>query len=302
MIESYGFWYGIVRWKAVVYGNHISSVGFDSSKVKINRRLVNLRAGVNKIPGGGQITLAGNKITLSTNDGEECDMYQFTSRNRGYFNAYVRSNVPTVSGLCSQQYVKSKLFRNPMKGKIEVVKQRHCHKKAHFANVCRRRGLNGQRLKNCVFDLCAGLSKRDEKKLIKIARRQKHIKLKRIIKRGRLPLIGRIGVVRRIRRIKVHRKHHRHHRHHRHHHHHGFLHRLIHRLHHHHHHNHFLHPTRFHVPIPIIRQIRRREEIRRIEHHEERRAEIRREEHHQEVRREIRREEHHAAAPAPRRR
>jgi len=90
-------------------------------------------------------------------------MYQFTSRNRGYFNAYVRSNVPTVSGLCSQQYVKSKLFRNPMKGKIEVVKQRHCHKKAHFANVCRRRGLNGQRLKNCVFDLCAGLSKRDEK-------------------------------------------------------------------------------------------------------------------------------------------
>jgi len=74
--------------------------------------------GTTKLGLGSIIRSGNNKITFSTNNGEEVDLLAY-----GYFfNAYVRTNSLKVSGICSQQYIKSKFFKHPEHAKEIKIK------------------------------------------------------------------------------------------------------------------------------------------------------------------------------------
>jgi len=159
--NSMGRWVGQVQWGAFVYGQRISSRGFDVSLVNIDGRDVRLHAGKNPLPKGGFLNVEGTKITISTNDGEEADFISFGS----FFNSFIRSDVESVSGICSQQFVKSSFFSSPVNGHVEHIHEHLCARRNHFEGRCRRIGLAGTKLINCIFDRCAGVSKREEKKI-----------------------------------------------------------------------------------------------------------------------------------------
>jgi len=145
-----------------LFGNRIYSVGFKFDTLKINGHIKRIKEGINKISKRGSIIKAGNKITFSTNDGEEVDFITFGS----FFNVYVRSNVEKVSGICSQQFIKSKFFKHIHQGKIIKFRHKKCPKKMKYHRICQRRNLKGNALKECVSDLCNGLSKKIENKII----------------------------------------------------------------------------------------------------------------------------------------
>jgi len=161
--KSFGSWVGAVKFGVRLYKYKIYSTGFNFETVKVNGRLKKLLNGVNKLKHGGFIKKEGNKITFSTNDGEEVDFISYGS----FFNAYVRSNIPKITGICSEKFIHSHFFSHYHKGHRVKFSKKHCvHKKRHVLS-CKRRGLKGAALKNCVFDRCAGLSKKNWKKNVK---------------------------------------------------------------------------------------------------------------------------------------
>jgi len=81
-----------------------------------------------------------------------------------FFNVYVCSNVEKVSGICSQQFLKSHFFNHVHIGKIVNIRQPKCSRKLKFKKVCKRRKLKRNALRQCIADLCAGLDKRIEEK------------------------------------------------------------------------------------------------------------------------------------------
>jgi len=170
--KRFGVWVGPVQYGVRIFGQRISSRGFNNI-VNIDGENRNLHEGVNKLHKGGFIKVAGTKTTIGTGDGEEVD---FVSGGY-YFNVYVRSDVPDVSGLCSQQFIKSHFFSSPKFGTVDKIEIRHCPNKEHHERHCRSLGLDGARLRNCVADRCQGFSKRDERAVIKLTKREKHIHL-----------------------------------------------------------------------------------------------------------------------------
>jgi len=120
-----GGWVAAIKFGVRLFGNRIYSVGFKFDTLKINGHIKRIKEGINKISKRGSIIKAGNKITFSTNDGEEVDFITFGS----FFNVYVRSNVEKVSGICSQQFIKSKFFKHIHQGKIIKFRHKKCPKK-----------------------------------------------------------------------------------------------------------------------------------------------------------------------------
>jgi len=160
--KSFGSWVGPIKFGVKIFKHKIYSVGFTFDKLRIDGRIRNVPNGVLKLK-RGLIRRAGNKITFSTNNGEEVDFITYGS----FFNAYVRSNTPKISGICSQQFKKSRFFRNPQKGRRVVFKKRPCPRRATFKRRCAVKGLKGRKLKFCVRDLCNGLSRKIERRILK---------------------------------------------------------------------------------------------------------------------------------------
>jgi len=89
------------------------------------------------------------------------------------FDAYVRSNVPNVSGLCQQQFQKSTFFGHPQTGRVDNFKIRCNGLRVKHTAFCRRFNLINVALKNCVMDRCQGLGRRAEEKIFKTERHEK---------------------------------------------------------------------------------------------------------------------------------
>jgi len=105
--KRFGSWVGPIKFGVRLYQNRIFSVGFKFDKLRINGKIRSIPEGELKL-NGGLIRRNGNKITFSTNDGEDVDFISFG----WFFNAYVRSNARKITGICSQKFVRSKFFRN----------------------------------------------------------------------------------------------------------------------------------------------------------------------------------------------
>jgi hypothetical protein len=148
----------------------------------INGQLKRIPNGESKLSKRAIIKRNGNKITFSTNDGEEVDFVTFGS----FFNVYVRSNVEIVSGICSRQFIKSKIFGHPRKGKIVKINNKKCSKQKmkSYKRSCKRKGLKRGEFKNCVRDLCNGLSRKIERRIVRFNKQEKK-KVLKIVKKHR---------------------------------------------------------------------------------------------------------------------
>jgi len=113
-----------------------------------------------QLDGAASITRNGNRITVNTGDGEEIDIVT----HGNFLDVFVRSNKSNTGGMCANGY-----------------NQRPQHKQPCLNNVARNRMWcnrnNKHNARNCVFDLCNGLKRRDE---IKIKREVRKEKRKRI--------------------------------------------------------------------------------------------------------------------------
>jgi len=160
--QSFGRWIGIVKYLIEVRGDIVRSEGFNG--VTVNGNLVQLVAGqAFSLPNGGKIVKAGNKVTVSSGVGEECDFISFGT----FFNAYVRSTLAGVSGLCSHQFVRSHAFGHPQEGKMMENPKLHCEEKERHMKYCRGKGLHGHAQLNCAFDLCAKFPRSIERKILR---------------------------------------------------------------------------------------------------------------------------------------
>jgi len=161
--KRFGGWVGQIQWGAKVFGVSVISRGFNVAHVTVDGQDRTLKQGRNRLPRGGSLVVAGNKITVTTNDGEEGDFISFNS----FFNAFVRSNVPQVSGMCSQQFTRTNFFPGHKHGHVDNFHVPNCPNMARFRQSCQRSGLRGAHLRSCVFDRCAGLPRRIERRIIR---------------------------------------------------------------------------------------------------------------------------------------
>jgi len=165
--KSFGRWVGVVEWIVKVRGDVVRNVGFTG--VTVNGEAVTLVNGqAFNLPNGGSVTKTGNKFNINSNRGEDVDFVSFGS----FFNAYVRSTLPDVSGLCSHQFVKSVAFGHPQAGHRVPAPKINCANKANHVATCAAKGLNGMARTNCVFDLCAKFPKAIEARIIQLNRRE----------------------------------------------------------------------------------------------------------------------------------
>jgi len=110
-----GVWVGVIKFGVKVYHHKVFSVGFGLDKLIIDGREHSIPNGKTEIGKRGFVFRNGNKVTFSTGNGEEVDFISY-----GYFyNAYTRSTVPKVTGLCSQEFVKSHFFNHEQTGSIK---------------------------------------------------------------------------------------------------------------------------------------------------------------------------------------
>jgi len=165
-------WVGAVKFGVRIYNDRIYSNDLQFKTLIINGHVKQLNAGVTNLSGRGTVIKAGNKLTFNTNDGEAVDFISFGT----FMNVYVRSNVEKVTGLCSQQFIRSHFFNHYHIGKIVKIKNIKCHNKKKFHKECKHRGLKKKALKQCVFDFCAGIEKKIEEKIISINKEEKKLK------------------------------------------------------------------------------------------------------------------------------
>jgi len=170
--KRFGGWVGPIKFGVRLFQHRIYSIGFTFDKLLINGRTVTIPNGELKLR-GGIIRRNANKITFSTNDGEEVDFVTFG----WFFNAYVRSNVPKITGICSQKFVKSHFFKHTVRAKIDHFKKRTCRRRRIFKKMCHKKGLKGKRLTFCIRDLCAGLPVKIELQIIKLNKKEDVVKI-----------------------------------------------------------------------------------------------------------------------------
>jgi len=176
--KSMGSWVGPIKFGVKLFNHKIYTHGFDLGTLKIDGEKVSIPAGVTPVGKRGQITRVNNRITISTQNGEEIDIVSYG----WFFNAYVRSNVRVITGICSHKFIRSNFFNHPEKGKLEKFKRDVCPRRQFFRAECKGRGLNGEGLRFCVKDLCAGLPKKVEDRLLKRNEIEEHklIQIKRV--------------------------------------------------------------------------------------------------------------------------
>jgi len=172
--KSMGSWVGAIKFGVRIHHHRIFTVDFALNALKIDGRVVSLSNGEIKVGKRGTIVKSGNQVTFKTNMGEELDIITFGS----YFNAYVRSRATKVSGLCSEQFIKSRFFDHPHAPKDEHIKLPECKHKKLFEEKCRKMGHKKKGAhRACVFDLCAGMKERIVKKILRHTKRIKKTKV-----------------------------------------------------------------------------------------------------------------------------
>jgi len=150
--KSMGSWVSINSWGVLLDGHRIESQGFSASSITVDGQHHNL-GGKHQV-GDGSITKSGNTITFSI-DGEEVSFTTYGS----YFNMAARSNVINTRGLCNHQFVKSGYFGNAQEGHFGDMRKPRCHKKEHYREFCKKRGLFGEREFACMLDRCSGMKR-----------------------------------------------------------------------------------------------------------------------------------------------
>jgi hypothetical protein len=68
-------------------------------------------------------------------------------------------------------------FPNSQNGHVDNFNVPNCPRLAQHQRSCKRRGLKGTHLRSCVFDLCSGLPKRVEKRIVRQTRRENRVRL-----------------------------------------------------------------------------------------------------------------------------
>jgi len=176
--KSMGAWVGPIKFGVKLFHHRIYSLGFSQSTLLIDGKQVTISEGKTEIGHRGFVFKNGSKFTFSTGDGEEVDFVSY-----GYFfNGFVRSSAKRVTGLCSQEFIHSHFFKHEEKGEIVKPMKKHCPRRKEFEERCQRSGLLRTPLANCIFDLCSGLPKRVEKKMLKTIKHEvkKEIPIKRV--------------------------------------------------------------------------------------------------------------------------
>jgi len=118
--------------------------------------------GLQNLGDGVTVSKAGNKVTVAAK-GEEIDFEQLGD----VFNIYVRSSRLKVGGLCAHKFQQSGEFTLPLKAELIKPKTPPCPKKVAFKRFCARRKLGPAHMKQCVHDLCSGVSRFHEDEFIK---------------------------------------------------------------------------------------------------------------------------------------
>jgi len=160
-----GSWVGAIAWIANVGEDVVKSIGFN--QVSINGQVVNIANGGKRVLSthGASVIMNGNKVTIAA-PGESVDFISY-----GYFfNQFVTSRVLSkIYGICAGEMLASGEFRNgAVNPKIIHLKHKHCPKRKAYFSWCKRKGFQGVKLKNCIFDLCAGTKKDVEKHIIRM--------------------------------------------------------------------------------------------------------------------------------------
>jgi len=171
--KRFGSWVGPIKFGVRLFHHKIYSIGFSQSSLRIDGKVVNIPHGELKLNGGGIIRRAGTKLTFSTDNGEDVDFIAFGF----FFNAYVRSSVRHITGICSQKFVRSHFFRHSIEGRKVIIKRRVCKRRKLFKKQCQLRGLIGKRRLFCTRDLCSGLPVRIEREILHDNKHEKHVKL-----------------------------------------------------------------------------------------------------------------------------
>jgi len=99
-----------------------------------------------------------------------------------FINAWVTSNIPKTKGLCDHQFTHSNFFRTMSVLPPVEIKALTCDKKEEYASFCSGFGLTKELKKNCVFDLCNGMTKEQVEKIFNV--NKKHHKEKPKCARG----------------------------------------------------------------------------------------------------------------------
>jgi hypothetical protein len=173
--KSMGSWVGVVDWHVDVKGDIVRNLGF--GKVSVNGEVQNLVSGkVVPLPKGGALIQNRSTFTIRSNEGEDCDFISYG----WYWNAYVRSNAPHVTGLCSHQFIESHAFANPRDAKVLPKPKVDCEHRARHSATCRKQGLKGRPRLNCVFDLCVNFARKDEKKITRQNKKEDKKKIHRL--------------------------------------------------------------------------------------------------------------------------
>jgi hypothetical protein len=174
-----GSWVAAIKFGLRLYGDRITSQDLTFNFLIINGQSKKITNGRTNISRKGYVIKAGNKLTFSTGDGEEVDFITFGS----FMNVYVRSNIQTVHGICSQQFIRSKFFNNVHIGKIVKINHSKCPKRKIYKKICKNRKLKRGALRQCIDDLCAGLDKKIEEKIININKEENRVVIKKIQKK-----------------------------------------------------------------------------------------------------------------------
>jgi len=137
----------------IVRGDRVVTRGQDLSKLIINGKRRRLQNGKkHELSQGGFLLLQGNRLTVSSHNDEEADIYSFvgTTDKRGqkyYYNSYVRSAEARIGGICAGERKQGKGIFNHYKRTHKVHhKKIHCPKRRNYRRHCLKQKLKKEKL------------------------------------------------------------------------------------------------------------------------------------------------------------
>jgi len=90
-----------------------------------------------------------------------------------FINAWVTSNIPKTRGLCDHGMTRSTYFRDIQVLPPHEDKKVECENKVDFENYCKEIGVKGDKIRNCVIDLCNAMTKEQVLKIVEKNREHK---------------------------------------------------------------------------------------------------------------------------------
>jgi len=159
---SQGVWTANVQWIVRVRGGSVIRSYGSGEGFTLNGEVFTTN-GTQKVNKLVSVSRSGYTVTVSA-PGETIS---FVYSPGWWYNTYVTSSHTKVSGVCSHQFIFSEDFDHPIKGRFLVKGLPPCPKKEEYKTFCRQQKLGIAHRKQCVFDLCSGITKDDEGRIIK---------------------------------------------------------------------------------------------------------------------------------------